>query len=289
MTGTHYGMFTFVFICICLKEIECSTKKAADYTRKETGQQRKIATAQQLVPVTPVTNSPWQVAIHTRQGGEFQFRCGGTLISSDVVLTAAHCVSNPRFGPGELRVLAGERDRNSVDAGEQLRNVTSVTVHPDYVGTLTSLYNNDVALLKLASPVSKTTHVSPVSGLADDTSPTGPASCFVTGWGISAEKNGSSGLSGVLAQAEVTLLTNAQCNKRSNWDGLVKPSQLCAYSKKISACLGDSGGPLVCQVNSKYIQYGVTSWGKRTCDQKPVVYARVSTYRSWIMATINAF
>lgn len=42
----------------------------------------------------------------------------------------------------------------------------------------------------------------------------------------------------------------------------------------------------MCRVDGRYLQYGVTSWGTRSCRRKPVVFTRVAEYREWINATI---
>lgn len=71
--------------------------------------------------------------------------CGGSIISSSWILTAAHCVHD--FIRSPIIVYAGSTTRWS---GTQIRQVEEIIVHFDYEPTT---YTNDIALLRLASPL----------------------------------------------------------------------------------------------------------------------------------------
>jgi len=87
--------------------------------------------------------------------------CGGSLIDSSHLLTAAHCVKQLR--PEEIRVRLGEWDVNN--DSEFYPNiefeVLSINIHPEFYSG--NLYN-DVAIIKLDGFVdfARNPHISPV-------------------------------------------------------------------------------------------------------------------------------
>ena len=89
---------------------------------------------------------PWQAQI-IRSWDKAQF-CGGTLISSKHVLTAAHCMFVPKE---KITVITGRLSKSEFEQQEIISKVAEVIIHPDY--THPSLLNNDIALLVLVEPV----------------------------------------------------------------------------------------------------------------------------------------
>ena len=76
--------------------------------------------------VSPI---PWQVSLRYENWGNYKHFCGGTILDSTTILTAAHC-----YRSGSLKIVAGTMFTNvsmSGQDGVQIRNATFFG-HPDF-------------------------------------------------------------------------------------------------------------------------------------------------------------
>ncbi|XP_039991868.1 hyaluronan-binding protein 2 [Xiphias gladius] len=230
---------------------------------------------------------PWQVSVQSRAIGssyEFRHMCGGILLTSCWVLTAAHCVEPT----DEFQVVLGGVNIDKHEEMDQTIPVIQTIVHENYKQTPEALYN-DIALLKLKvtdSPycARETPFVRTVC-LPDQTFPAGKQ-CVISGWGATETQLYSS----QLLDARVLLISEQRCKAPQIYGNLLDSSMLCAgiLNGGIDSCQGDSGGPLVCEQNGTHYITGVVSWGNG-CGQKnkPGVYANVHTFIDWIRSRIN--
>jgi len=227
---------------------------------------------------------PWQLS-QQRQGATWSHSCGASLLSTTKALSAAHCVDGAAFNI--LRVIAGLHDRSNT-AGTQTSNCANYVKHERYQVDSAS-YSNDIAIINLVTPISLGGNVQLLTLPPNNNNNFAGATCTLTGWGRTSSSNT---LPNILQQANIGVLTTAQCTTRMTgvsgvqiWD-----NHICFFdtANNIGSCNGDSGGPANCPNGSGgYYVAGVTSWGISNvlgnCLQTyPSVYTRTSTYLAWI-------
>ncbi|PNJ34674.1 PLAT isoform 7 [Pongo abelii] len=238
-----------------------------------------------------IASHPWQAAIfakHRRSPGE-RFLCGGILISSCWILSAAHCFQE-RFPPHHLTVILGRTYRVVPGEEEQKFEVEKYIVHKEFDD---DTYDNDIALLQLKSDSSRCAQESSVVRTvclppADLQLPDW-TECELSGYGK--HEALSPFYSERLKEAHVRLYPSSRCTSQHLLNRTVTDNMLCAGDTRSGgpqanlhdACQGDSGGPLVCLNDGRMTLVGIISWGLG-CGEKdvPGVYTKVTNYLDWI-------
>ena len=169
---------------------------------------------------------PWMVNVNDW--------CGGSLISDQWVVTAAHCVLPYNT------VGLGQHDRRT--PGISIL-ISRVVIHKGYKGP--EDLNNDIALLKLKNPVDlkNVPHVGKICLPANRGATFAESRATVAGWGKTEHAGGSD----VLKKADVRVISNTQCRQYGGDFSSVTSNMLCTvphhweeeYMK--GACEGDSG------------------------------------------------
>ncbi|CAG9831457.1 unnamed protein product [Diabrotica balteata] len=113
---------------------------------------------------------PWHAAVYHTKGITLRYICGASLISQTHVLIAAHCVTKPRAAiavePESILVYFGKYNLRTFGPETQDRDVSQITIHPNFNS---SMFFNDIAIIKLSRPVEITDYVRPVCLWEDDT------------------------------------------------------------------------------------------------------------------------
>lgn len=102
---------------------------------------------------------PWQAQVYAEDSfnQKPKFTCGGTLVSHDLIITAAHCIKYT--SPERYSVILGRQYLNLKDeicpGYEQKFQVVRMAVHPEFNKRHLT---NDIALLWIRSKFNQTVH-----------------------------------------------------------------------------------------------------------------------------------
>ena len=224
---------------------------------------------------TSISEYPWQVFYESGN-----YTCGGSIISGDWIITAAHCTEDD-FGniipASQMDIIVGANNPRDPLDGKKYK-VRQVIRHENFDH---QTLNNDIALLKLeaainfenATPIRLVSRIDSASGATDP-----GVMGWVTGYGLT--KVSPPAVPATLQEVQLPIISNAVAS--SVWPDIPPTDLMAGYRNgNKDACSGDSGGPLVVPVDNEYKLAGIVSWGSSNCNTYGA-YTRIANFETWI-------
>lgn len=206
--------------------------------------------------------------------GKYKFKCGGSYIGKNIILTAAHCIHNKDINKLEIR-MGG----NEIFNQKHSFKIKRVIIHNGF--NITNL-QNDIAILFLNKSPSNFGY-KPINLSNNIDYYKLGSSLKVLGYGATTPNY--NGHVDELKEIKVKIIPLGKTGYNNK---LVTSNMILANDiingKVCDACTGDSGGPAFKRVDEKDYLIGIVSWGSG-CSKKnlPGVYTNVQKYNQWII------
>ncbi|XP_043942877.1 uncharacterized protein LOC122814356 [Protopterus annectens] len=276
---SQMGLYvTAVFLTICLGIQECDTQACG----------RPVYNSRIVGGTDSEPGAwPWQISLRYNN----QHICGGSLIASEWVITAAHCIQHPS-SVSSYKVVLGGYQLQITNANMVILSISNIFVNEDFDIVQDG---NDTAVLKLSQSVTFSSYILPVCLPSSTLQFPDGMLCWVTGWGTIAT-DVYLPYPQTLQEVQMPIINQPQCDclyhtgtSYSKNTRIVNSDAICAgYTVgQKDSCQGDSGGPLVCKIDNMWVLAGLVSWGEGCAlKNRPGVYIRVAAFQKWLQSKV---
>lgn len=223
---------------------------------------------------------PWQIALFFHINGTNFVFCGGSLISSKYVLTAAHCAEE--FNDWLLVILGAQNiyQNEPTQVRMNITNMNNIKIHGEWDS---SSLANDIAVIKLPEEVTENEYIKRVKlpSFSERNNLFEYEISIISGWGRTSD---TSSISSELMWVKTNIIENLFCSFYYLFLS-VRNSNICTNGIiRKGSCSGDSGGPVVVDKDTDPIIIGLVSFGfSASCEIGwPSVHTRITIYLDWI-------
>ncbi|XP_055389439.1 chymotrypsin-C-like [Condylostylus longicornis] len=240
--------------------------------------------------------APWHVAIYRNSSNTFEQICGGTIIHSNIIVSAGHCFydysKDDLSNPSKFSIGAGKRYRD-YEANEQLSQFARVktifvpdTFQPEPL-------RSDIAVLVLDRHFKYNPVIAPVCldwDLSSHSDHYDRLSAVLYGWGHTSPDEIASS---TLLKINLKTIESTDCKKLvdRNYRPDISRDRFCAINdNNATACGGDSGGGLI-TMREGYKLTGVVSVGLHKelycTDGFVTVFTKVRVFQDFIKSIVS--
>uniref|UniRef100_H0V5F5 Enteropeptidase n=2 Tax=Cavia porcellus TaxID=10141 RepID=H0V5F5_CAVPO len=235
-----------------------------------------------IVGGTDAKEGAWPWLVGLSYNGKLS--CGASLVSSDWVVSAAHCAYGRNLDPSKWSAFLGMHETSDLTSPHvETRLIDQIVINPHYNKRTK---DSDIVMMHLEFKVNYTDYIQPIC-LPEENQVFLPGrNCSIAGWGALYYGGPTSD---ILQEANVPLQSNQKCQQQMP-EYNISQNMICAGYEEggTDSCQGDSGGPLMCQENNRWFLVGVTSFGYQCArPNRPGVYVLVSRFTQWIQSFLN--
>lgn len=200
--------------------------------------------------------------VSKEEGGESL--CTGSIIDSNTILTAAHCVDH---APKEMKIIFGVDIHKTSE--EFIRNVDKFIIQPNWNQHLRS-GEGDLAVIHFRGDLPEGfVRVK----LADDKLILkNGQKVIMAGYGVT---EGEDQIGAGKLRQTITEIIDRHSETEILTDG-----------HKSSVCFGDSGGPAFIKIDNDLVQWGVASSVTNLACDDTSIHTEIMKYKSWISTSV---